>query len=181
MYTVGKKNKYIYRKLAFAIGAVTLISLLALALILFKKTVTTRTLTRADLPLGAIFMPHVHEHEDIHYDDAGQPIGVMEHYATPGALKNGGPIYGVYSYAIVSVEYKIPESKIGNHAVGKEYPGWGLAPSFFGLVNDIPPYDHFHIGIEDEGKNSTTTEKTYLIHFMLLPHSEELRLGLNCG
>ena len=121
-----------------------------------------------------MFFGAAEEHPE---EDAGE----MEHYATPEAVKNGGPIYGVYGYTIVSVEYEIPESKIGIRMVGKEFPGWGLAPRFFGLVNSVPFYDHFHVGLKDPAESDASSEKIYRIHFMFLSHDEELNIGLSCG
>lgn len=140
------------------------------------------TLTRADLPKGAIFVPHMHPDEGQELDANGQPKRDMEHYATEEAIKNGGPIYGVYGYRIVAIEYEIPESRIGVRPVGKDFPGWDISASFLGFRTPVP-YEHVHIGIkqkeDEDGENKH--EKTYLIHYMLLSHDEELKIGLNCG
>jgi len=172
---------FIARKLVIVACAALLALSLEVALLALSDTSTVRRLSREDLPKGVVFVPHVHPEGEMQHDTSGQPVGEMEHYGTPEAIKNGGHIYGVYGYSIVSIEYEIPESKIGRRMVGKDFSGWGLAPSFFGLGNHIPPYDHFHVGIKDKRETNTEAEKTYLIHFMLLPHAEELEIGLSCG
>lgn len=156
-----------------------------------------RPLTREDLPRGAVPVRHVHNNEGKELDAAGHAKGEMEHWATPEAIKNGGPTYGVYGYSIVAIEYEVPESMIGAHEVGKEFSGWNLSSQFLGF-NTATPYDHFHIGIKAEASaeaedvrvdtshhgeeaSAHKGEKTYLIHYMLIPHEEELRIGLSCG
>ena len=172
---------FISRKFIFIIGMVFVGLLLVVILVLTKKTLAVRTLTIEDLPKGVIPVEHVHPETEITRDENGQPTGEMDHYATPEAIKNGGPIYGVYGYRIVSIEYEIPELKIGLRMVGKEFPGWGLAPLFFGLIDSTPSYDHFHVGLKDTHEVKTSTGKTYRIHFMFLSHDEELGIGLSCG
>ncbi|MDO8589747.1 MAG: hypothetical protein Q7R69_00550 [bacterium] len=172
---------FISRKLVLVIGMVFLALLVVMVFISIKQKPTVRTLTLEDLPEGVIHVAHVHPEAEVARDENGQPIGEMHHYAMPEAVKNSGPIYGVYGYRIVSVEYEIPESKIGLRMVGKEFPGWGLASSFFGFINSVPPYDHFHVGLKDKQKTSAATGKTYRIHFMFLSHDEELKIGLSCG
>ncbi len=169
------------------------LSLVILALIGFLyqyfSNTCCRALTRADLPSGAVQIHHIHNNEGKELDQNGQPKGEMEHWATSEMAKGGGPIFGVYGYSIVSLEYEIPESTIGSHVVGKEFSGWNLSAVHLGLPTTIP-YDHFHIGERDEEAHSHVEavdarehehEKTYLIHYMLIPHEEELRIGLSCG
>jgi hypothetical protein len=149
-----------------------------------NKHATVTTLTRENIPHDAVFVDHHHDAKEL--DESGQPKGEMEHWATPEAMQRGGPIYGIYGYSLVSIEYEVGDSEMGAHAVGKEFPGWNLSSTFLGFKT-LVPYDHFHIGIinDDHAEGASTTphvhEKKYRIHFMLLPHSEELKIGLNCG
>ena len=172
---------FIPHKSLLVIGAAFLGLILVVVFVSTKETLAVRTLTLEDLPEGVIHMSHVHPEAEITRNENGESTGEMEHYATPEAIQNGAPIYGVYGYRIVSVEYEIPESKIGLRMVGKEFPGWGLAPSFFGLTNSVPLYDHFHVGLKDKLETGVTIGETYRIHFMFLSHDEELKIGLNCG
>ncbi len=139
-------------------------------------------LTRDDVPRGAVFMKHVHSNEGQELDEQAHQKGETEHYATPEAIKNGGPIYGVHGFAIVAIEYEISETEIGTRPVGKDFPGWALGNLLLKFKNPIP-YDHFHIGIKEDTEVGVGAEsnKKYLIHFMLLPHKQELELGLSCG
>lgn len=107
----------------------------------------------------------------------------MQHYGTTEALANGGPIYGVHGYHIVSVEYEMPLSKIGNRPVGEEDPGYLLRLLEKELSAGIP-YDHFHIGYSEsvaDGHTDHVHEQSILIHFMFIPHALEMKLGLSCG
>ena len=140
-------------------------------------------LTRADLPTGVTFIKHEHPSDGEEELDAdGNPKAEMEHWGTPEAVKSGGPIYGVYGYSIVAVEYQIPASQIGSRTVGKDFAGWDLSDSGQGFASPIP-YDHFHIGIMDipDDGHEHTHEETYIVHYMLLPHAEELKIGLSCS
>ena len=172
---------FISRKSFLVMGTAFLGLVLVVVFVSTKETPTVRTLTLEDLPQDVIHVAHVHPEAEIARDEHGEPTSEMEHYATPEAIQNGGPIYGVYGYRIVSVEYEIPESKIGLRMVGKEFPGWGLAPSFFGLTNSVPSHDHFHVGLKDKLEAEAVMEETYRIHFMFLSHDEELKTGLSCG
>ncbi|MEX2013997.1 MAG: hypothetical protein WD896_01430 [Parcubacteria group bacterium] len=172
---------FITRKSLLVIGTAFLGLILVVLFVSNKETLAIRTLTLEDLPQDVIPVAHVHSEAEITRNENGEPTGEMEHYATPEAIQNGGPIYGVYGYRIVSIEYEVPESKIGLRMVGKEFPGWGLAPSFFGLTDSAPLYDHFHVGLKDEHEAGITVGKTYRIHFMFLSHDEELKIGLSCG
>ncbi len=167
------------------------IALLALYFSLHPTT-EVRTLTRDDLPKDAVFIEHDHSEagppkESTGLEEPEEPKGEMEHWATPAASTSGGPTYGVYGFSIVSIEYDVRESDIAAHMVGKEFGGWNLTSSFLGFKIPVP-YNHFHIGIIEPSLhlNATNTppkheDAKYRIHFMLLPHEEELEIGLSCG
>lgn len=132
--------------------------------------------TLADLPPGAVYTPHPDEEKQ------ALELGKlpMMHYATPEAIRRGGPIFGAVGYRIVSIEYEIPAEAIGERSVGLDFPGYLLAlPELRGV-----PVDHFHVSRHPEhlaGADAHAHEGgVYSIHFMLIPHEEELRQGIVC-
>ncbi|PIT86659.1 MAG: hypothetical protein COU33_01890, partial [Candidatus Magasanikbacteria bacterium CG10_big_fil_rev_8_21_14_0_10_43_6] len=145
------------------------------------KKVTSLSLD--DLPTEAIFVPHPEDEEE------AERLGKvpMVHYANPEAIRNGGPVYGTFGYRIVAVEYEIPFESVGIREVGDESSGYLLSiPELIAQDKNIS-YDHFHIGIsqhadehgvENEHKD---TNENLIIHFMLIPHEEEVAMGLYCG
>lgn len=140
---------------------------------LAQKRLQTRALTVADLPQGVHYVRH--ESEEQQAQEARKMV--MQHYATPEAIQNGGPAFGVVGYRIVSIEYEVPIDKIPEKTVGQLFPGYLLKLPGLGDV----PYDHFHIShhrgaLSGMGK----TGEEYSIHFMLISHAEELSLGLVC-
>lgn len=132
-------------------------------------------MTMAHLPKDAIFIEH---RED---EELAQKIGgvAMQHYASPEALRNGGPIYGILGYRVVSIEYKIPASAIKERTGDLQFEGWKLAIA----KSEQLHFDHFHIGPhhDDSPDMGRSTDPVYLIHFMLVPHSFERDFGLICG
>lgn len=136
-------------------------------------------LTRADLPEGAVLIWHHHPLQPL---APGEESKVeMEHFATHKAIENGGPIYGVYGYRIVAIEYEVPIAGIGVRPVGDEDPGFALS-RFLLQVPKVPTYDHVHIGrAENHDAAGGHATHAYLIHFMLISHDEELKIGLSCS
>ena len=137
-------------------------------------------LTLDRLPKDVVFVEHI-EDKKLAKEKGGI---ALRHFATPEASRVGGPIFGVLGYRIVSVEYEIPVSSIGQQLVGGVSRGQSLAIE--ALKDSLPlPYDHFHIAISSRkhfaGEIQESGEDVYLIHFMFIPHEEELEYGLVCG
>lgn len=142
-----------------------------------------RTLTLDDLPKEAVFIEHP---DDVAEAQLAGGIA-MRHYATPEAMKAGGPMYGTMGYRIVAIEYEIPVHSVKERPIGKEFAGWKLMLDTLDGVR----YDHFHIGVTTQkhtAGEATNSEShlengggTYLIHFMLISHEEEVAYGLVCG
>ncbi len=155
------------------------------------------------IPEDAVFISHP-EDEEIVKEKGG---AVMRHYATKEDLKNGGPVYGVLGYSVVSVEYEVKISDIKNRPVGDpEQSGIDLTAENLARKKKIS-FDHFHIGlskshshsmneVEKEGIDNHTHSHTesyseieqkqqeqevYLIHYMLIPHEREIAYGLTCS
>jgi len=80
---------------------------------------------------------------------------------------------------IVSIEYEIHSSLIGGRPVGNEHEGYLLALKE--IKNLGVNYDHFHIGVSGKHEHGHGGGETYLIHFMLIPHEQELQYGLECS
>ena len=110
-------------------------------------------------------------------------------------LENGGPVYGVLGYTIISIEYEVPLDSIGSRPVGDpEQQGISFLAETLAQEHEIP-FDHFHIGVSHSHKNALhehedihmevhkheNTEEVYLIHFMLIPHETEVAYGLTCS
>ena len=141
------------------------------------------TLTLDNLPKEAVLVEHP---EDVAEAKLAGGIA-MRHYATPEAMKAGGPIYGTMGYRIVAIEYEIPAKMVKERTIGKESAGWKLVLNKLGGIR----YDHFHIGFTeqkhamgDEADSHSHSENgggAYLIHFMLISHEEEIAYGLVCG
>lgn len=129
------------------------------------------------LPEGAY--PVVHDHSAPAIGDE-HARAEMHHYATAEALSVGGPVYGVYGYQIVSIEYEVPAAEIGERPVGEEETGFVLNPETLGLPAGFD-YDHFHIGRKEGGDSAHGSEDKYIVHFMLVPHAQETAWGLSCG
>lgn len=142
---------------------------LGLALLPLSVPVTmAKIYTIEDLPVGAESVEHAHETAEA---EEAEQIS-MDHYATPEALEIGGPIFGVIGYRIVSVEYELKASDIPSKTVGQAFEGYLLnLPDYAGIA-----YDHFHISSHEEESGETE----YSIHLMLIPHEEELSIGLVC-
>lgn len=148
----------------------------AVTFLLREGTRAPRSLTIEDLPEGVQYVRHPGEEEQAL--EAGKTV--MQHYGTPDAIRKGGPTYGILGYRVVSLEYEIPTGSIPSKTVGQTFPGYLL---------DLPElkdlrYDHFHISRQEEGlahaAGEVSHEDTYAIHFMFIPHEEELRFGLVC-
>lgn len=127
-----------------------------------------RIFTIEDLPVGAESVEHAHETAEA---EEAEQIS-MKHYATPEALGKGGPIFGAIGYRVISVEYEFRATDIPHKTVGQEFPGYLLNIPGYENMN----YDHFHISSHD----AESGEIEYSAHFMLIPHEEELGLGLVC-
>lgn len=146
--------------------------------------------TLEDLPKDVVYIKHPYEEEQA--EEMGKIL--MRHYGTPEAMGQGGPVYGAMGYRIVSIEYEIPVNAIPEKTVGQTFPGYLLA-----LKQDMLPqlgYDHFHISYQQSGhlynidtnmslqehaiSKNESEAGVYSIHFMLIPHTEELRYGLVC-
>ena len=163
----------------FALILLLLAAALAVAMLVGPQGGTSpnkQTLTVHDLPAGGEYVRHPGEEEQA----AATGKTVMRHYGTPEAVRAGGPVYGVLGYRVVSVEYEVPADKVPTKTVGEAFPGYLLdLPELKGLR-----YDHFHISVQEEGlahaAGETTHGETYSIHFMFIPHDEELRFGLVC-
>lgn len=137
----------------------------------FSKTIPS-ALTLEDLPPDAKYARHPEEESEAQ----GAEKIVMRHYATPSALKAGGPIYGLMGFKVVAIEYEIPAAQIPTKTVGQEFPGYLLRlPEFQNI-----PYDHFHISFQEHGLASYPGQGVYSIHFPLISHEEELKFGLVC-
>lgn len=157
-----------------------LIALLAVAvgfgIIYSLNTTPIKTLTVEDLPSGAVYVRHANEEAEA---EVAEQLS-MRHYATPEAHATGGPTFGVVGYRIVSIEYELSESEIPSKTVGQEFGGYVLALPGYGTI----PYNHFHISVQDESPqvhaDADRNEPVYSIHFMLIPHEEELSIGLVC-
>ena len=162
---------------AGALAILTTIALLgALNLLLKEEVRPLSSLSIEDLPEGVQYVRHPGEEEQA----LEEGKTVMQHYGTPETVRNGGPIYGVLGYRVVSLEYEIPTDSIPSKTVGQSFPGYLL---------DLPElknlrYDHFHISRQEEGlahaEGEVSRGDTYAIHFMFIPHEEELRFGLVC-
>ncbi len=160
-----------------------IVTALILAGVLYEREKHVyRTLTLDDLPKEATFIEHP---EDAAEAKLAGGIA-MRHYATPGAMKTGGPIYGTMGYRIVAIEYEIPANSVKERPIGKESAGWKLVLDKLGDIR----YEHFHISFTkqehtagDETDPAAHSENTgvYLIHFMLISHEEEIAYGLVCG
>lgn len=139
-------------------------------------TEVAKVYTVADLPVGAEYMRHASE--EVETEEA--EILTMRHYATPEAHQARGPTFGVTGYRIVSIEYEFPESKIPSKTVGQEFGGYLLELPSYEAIR----YDHFHISVHKESLQADADghshEPVYSIHFMLIPHEEELSMGLVC-
>lgn len=141
----------------------------------FTNLAATKILTVEDLPSGAEYVRHANEEAEA--EEAEQLS--LWHYATEEAHSAGGPTFGVVGYRIVSIEYELPESQIPSKTVGQEFGGYMLALPGYKTI----PYDHFHISVQDQSPQAHTSgepERTYSLHFMLIPHEEELSMGLVC-
>lgn len=173
-----KRRVFIYLFVG-ALGSIILVLGTIFMILHYKSTAYYQLpLTLDDLPEESRLIEH--HHDVITTDHQG---GVeMRHYGTPDAEEKGGPIYGVLGYRIVSIEYTIPAKMTGKQLVGKEFPGYDL------LVQKNIPYDHFHMGIteshqilEQMATSSPQDSHSFLIHFMLISHEEEVTYGLMCG
>lgn len=159
-----------FRWFHFLFIILLLVILLIFANFLFVKPVAP--LTIKNLPKDASYVRHPSEESE---EKTSGKI-VMRHYGTPSAIQVGGPIYGVMGYRIVSIEYEIPVREIPTKTVGQE---------FFGYLLNLPEfknirYDHFHISSQKHGLAYHSNQEIYSIHFMLIPHEEELSFGLVC-
>lgn len=139
-------------------------------------------LTLANLPKDARLVHH--PEEELEAEKLGKIA--MAHYATLEAEHSGGPVYGVYGYQIVAIEYEIPLGSIGKRLVGSNDPGRFLSLPEFTALGKTPPYDHFHIGISQHTQHNlhehdANEDGRFIIHFMLLPHDIEEAIGLYCG
>lgn len=176
---------YALTKQKIMIGEVVVFGLLvlfcAVTLLSFREDpVRTRTLLIEDLPKDATPVAHVHAHGEFELKNEVEERAEMQHYATEDAIRSGGPIYGVYGYRIVSIEYEIPVASIGERPVGESDPGNALSARIL-LLGKMVPYDHFHVGESESNFGEGMPRKIYRIHFMLISHEEEVESGLSCG
>ena len=159
-----------FRWFHFLIISLLLLALLIFANFLFVKPIAY--LSIKDLPKDANYARHPSEESEAETSDKI----VMSHYGTPSAIKAGGPIYGVMGYRVVSIEYEIPIEEIPTKTVGQEFSGYLLNLPEFKNIR----YDHFHMSSQKHGLASHNEKEIYSIHFMLIPHDEELSFGLVC-
>lgn len=171
-------------------GLATLILLGTLFVSVFGARQEARFVVLENLPRDIVYIKHPYEEEQA--EETGKIL--MRHYGTPEAVEQGGPIYGAMGYRIVSIEYEISVNAIPEKTVGQTFPGYllELEESGFPYLD----YDHFHISYQQGGHLYDKTINTsfrehknnedengsgvYSIHFMLIPHTEELRYGLVC-
>lgn len=139
-------------------------------------------LTIDDLPAGAILI----DSPDTAAIAQEAGSNAMFYYATPDALKAGGPIFGTFGYRIVSISYEIPIHELTSRPTGNPLPGGRLALEGLGEI----PYDHFYVrAVPKEARHANTAMNTnssgdmLLIHFMLISHEEEVadKLACRCG
>lgn len=159
-----------FRWFHFLLIILLLVILLIFANFLFVKPISS--LTIKDLPKDARYSRH--PSEELEAETSGKIV--MSHYVTPEAMQAGGPIYGIMGYRIVSIEYEIPVREIPTKTVGQEFSGYLLNLPEFKNIR----YDHFHISSQKHGLASHSDQEIYSIHFMLIPHEEELSFGLVC-
>lgn len=148
----------------------------ATLLVKSERTSPEAALTFQNLPADAQYARHPSEESEA--KTAGKIV--MRHYATPAAVKAGGPIYGLMGYRIVSIEYEISAAEMPTKTVGQEFSGYSLSLPEFRNTR----YNHFHVSYQAEGLGHREREESrggiYSIHFMLIPHEEELSFGLVC-
>lgn len=133
-----------------------------------------RILTTDDLPNGAILVDFPAA-VAITQETGGN---AMFYYATPDALKTGGPIFGTFGYKIVSIVYEIPVRELTSPPMGNLPPGGRLTLNGLGVI----PYDHFYARIVPGGAQRTDTAVSkfsssgdvLLIHYMLISREEEV-------
>src|SRR3989344_9160138 len=102
----------------------------------------TAPLTVEDLPEGTAYIFHPEDEAEARRLEKIP----MAHYATPEAMREGGPTYGAFGRQIVAIEYELPLSNLGVRAVGQSASGQLLAlPEIHALGKEIH-YDHFHVG-----------------------------------
>lgn len=171
-------------------GLATLVLLGVLFVSVFGARQQPRFAVLENLPQDVVYIKHPYEEEQA--EEMGKIL--MRHYGIPEAVERGGPIYGAMGYRIVSIEYEIPVNAIPEKTVGQIFPGYLLELEESGLPH--LDYDHFHISYQQRGHLHDNTINTsfhehknngdeigsgvYSIHFMLIPHTEELRYGLVC-
>ncbi|MEX2013617.1 MAG: hypothetical protein WD897_01735 [Parcubacteria group bacterium] len=158
------------------ISAIILFLFAAIGVAVLFSAKTHTALTVEDLPSGVEYVRHPDEELQAETEEKI----TMRHYATPDAVKVGGPSFGIIGYRIVSIEYEIPVLEIPTKTVGQEFPGYLLSLPEFKNIR----YDHFHISYQKEGLAHNEGEEahggSYSIHFMLIPHEEEIKFGMVC-
>lgn len=160
------------------IAGVVVLFAITLIMVIFiqqRERLYGKTATLADLPKEAIRITH--RDEDMQSSD--DETMVMQHYGAREAIEAGGPIYGTMGYRIVSVEYEVPANMLPEKAIGQIAKGYLLKLPEFRTMQ----YDHFHISYHPESTMvvaQSRHEPVYSIHFMLIPHEEELLFGLVC-
>lgn len=168
------------------VSAVVAAAVLVLFWLIFSLPQKPPVLTLDYLPKGVAFIDHP---EDAALAEKTGGVA-MTHYATPEALEHGGPIFGTLGYRIISIEYEIPASKVGNRMVGRQdSAGENLIIESLKQKSSLP-YNHFHLGIAEEEHSHHNNrppnidphdDTMYVIHFMLISHEEEVGWGLVCG